>query len=195
MTARLALMRHAPTAWNRARRIQGRTDIPLDDGARQDLERLSLPPPWDRATLWSSPLSRARETARRVARREPCLSDALIEMDWGAWEGRHGTDLRSDPESGYRDIEAWGWHFTPPGGESPEAVRSRLEPWLDALTGDNIAICHIGIMRVILAMAWGWDFAGPCPFAIKRNRLYLLERASGTWCPRSDAVRLTQVAQ
>ncbi|MCU9837763.1 histidine phosphatase family protein [Ruegeria sp. WL0004] len=172
---RLALLRHGHTEWNRAGRIQGRSDIPLDDQARQDLSELCLPAPWDKATLWSSPLLRAAETARLVAGGAPRSDDALIEMDWGEWEGRRGRDLLDIPGSGFRHIEDWGWDYRPPGGESPAELRNRLQGWLRTLSGDNVAVCHIGIMRVILAMAYGWDFAGPAPFKIKRNRLFVVE--------------------
>ena len=40
---RLALLRHGHTAWNRAGRIQGRSDIPLDAQAREDLSGYALP--------------------------------------------------------------------------------------------------------------------------------------------------------
>ena len=172
---RLALLRHGHTEWNRAGRIQGRSDIPLDDQARQDLSELCLPAPWDKATLWSSPLHRAAETARLVAGGAPRSDDALIEMDWGEWEGQRGLDLLEIPGSGFRHIENWGWDYRPPGGESPADLRDRLQGWLATLSGDNVAVCHIGIMRVILAMAYGWDFAGPAPFKIKRNRLFVVE--------------------
>ncbi|MEM6940079.1 MAG: histidine phosphatase family protein [Pseudomonadota bacterium] len=187
---RLALLRHGPTEWNRAGRIQGRTDIPLDPQAARDLSALCLPPGWATARLWSSPLHRAAETAKLVARRDPEVSDALIEMDWGGWEGKKGADLRADPESGFRDIEAWGWKYQPPGGESPGALRDRLVPWRDGLEGDNIAVCHIGVMRVLMALATGWDFSGPAPFRVKRNRLFVLERAADQWRLAPEPVRL-----
>ena len=66
---RLGLLRHGHTEWNRAGQIQGRTDIPLDAEAFQQLSTLRLPPPWDQATLWTSPLSRAAQTAELVAGR------------------------------------------------------------------------------------------------------------------------------
>lgn len=172
---RLALLRHGHTDWNRAGRIQGRSDIPLDDEARAELSRYSLPAPWDSASVWSSPLARAAETAQLVSGRAPQTSDALIEMNWGDWEGRRGADLIQIPDSGYRHIEDWGWGFRPPGGESPAEIWARIEPWLATLSGDTLAVCHIGIMRVILAKAWGWDFAGPAPFKIKRNRFYIVD--------------------
>lgn len=172
---RLALLRHGHTAWNRAGRIQGRSDIPLDDEARAQLSGLRLPPPWDKAELWSSPLSRATETAQLVTGRAPRTNPALTEMDWGDWEGKRGLDLIADTDSGYRHIEDWGWNYRPPGGESPAELWARLEPWLAGLQTDAVAVCHIGIMRVILARAWGWEFAGPAPFRIKRNRLYVVD--------------------
>ncbi|MGR3516399.1 histidine phosphatase family protein [Sulfitobacter pontiacus] len=187
---RLALLRHGHTGWNRAGRIQGRTDIPLDDDARAGLAALALPMPWNRADLVSSPLSRAAETARLVADRAPKTAPALMEMDWGKWEGLHGVDLKADPASGFRDIEDWGWGYTPPGGESPDSLRERLIPWANGLTRDTVAVCHIGVMRVLLAHATGWGFAGPAPFQIKRNRLYLLDISPKGWTAHPDPIRL-----
>ncbi len=171
---RLALLRHGPTAWNRAGRIQGRSDIALDDQARADLAGFALPQPWETADLWSSPLARAVETAQIVAARTPRTDPALNEMNWGDWEGRRGVDLVADPDSGFRHIEAWGWDYHAPNGESPSKVWGRLQPWLSRLHKDAVAVCHIGIMRVLLARAYGWGFDGPAPFRIKRNRLFIL---------------------
>ena len=187
---RVALLRHGHTAWNRAGRIQGRTDVPLDAEARADLAARRLPAPWDAADLVASPLSRAVETARLVAGRAPRIEPALTEMHWGEWEGREGRALLADAGSGYRHIEDWGWGYQPPGGESPRAVWDRLAPWLDALTGDTVAVCHIGVMRVLLARATGWEFAGPAPFRVKRARLYVLTRDTGGWSLAEDTPRL-----
>ncbi len=185
---RLALLRHGHTDWNRAGRIQGRSDIPLDADARAELSGYCLPSPWDEASVWSSPLGRAAETAELVSGKAPRTSDALIEMNWGEWEGQRGADLIEIPDSGYRHIEDWGWDYRPPGGESPAELWARVAPWLEALSGDTLAVCHIGIMRVILAKAWGWNFAGPAPFRIKRNRLYVIDL--NTMQAEAEPVRL-----
>ncbi|KAE9632765.1 histidine phosphatase family protein [Parasedimentitalea maritima] len=189
---RLALLRHGHTHWNRAGRIQGRSDIPLDDEARADLAAFALPAPWDHADLWSSPLMRAAETARIVSDREPQTAPALTEMFWGDWEGSHGLDLKADPNSGFRDIEQWGWDYRPPNGETPGEVWARISPWVASLQRDTVAVCHIGIMRMILARAYGWNFDGPAPFRIKRNRLFIVEIDGDTLTPLADPVRLTK---
>lgn len=186
----LALLRHGHTPWNRAGRIQGRTDVDLDADARAQLSELRLPPPWDNADLWSSPLSRAAKTAELVTGRTPKTDPALMEMNWGDWEGQHGTTLRADPASGFRDIEDWGWDYTPPNGESPSALRARLIPWAQSLQRDAVAVCHIGVMRVLMAHAMGWDFAGPAPFQIKRNRLFILQIDGQQWSSIPEPIRL-----
>ena len=98
---RLAIIRHGHTAWNRAGKIQGRTDIPLDSEATEQLGAQRLPLAWSAATLWSSPLARAQQTAQLIGRHEPKTDDALIEMDWGEWEGKQGKRLKADPASGF----------------------------------------------------------------------------------------------
>lgn len=187
---RLALLRHGHTAWNRAGRIQGRTDIPLDAEAIEDLSRLTLPADWHDAHLVASPLLRAKDTARLVTGQTPEEIPDLIEMNWGAWEGKKGVDLRVDPQSGYRDIETWGWDFCPPSGERLSDLRTRLQRWLDSVQTDTLAVCHIGVMRVILAIGTGWNFQGPAPFRVKRNRLYILEKKNDRWTVAPEPVRL-----
>jgi probable phosphoglycerate mutase len=187
---RIALLRHGHTAWNRAGRIQGSSDISLDDTARSELAGYRLPAEWATAELWSSPLQRATETARIVAGSAPRTDVALGEMHWGDWEGLRGLDLAADPTSGFRHIEDWGWHYHAPGGESPAQLWGRIEPWLAGLTRDAVVVCHIGVMRVLLARAHGWDFDGPAPFAIKRNRLFVLSADNGVLAAEPDPVRL-----
>ncbi len=187
---KLALIRHGHTLWNRAGRIQGRTDIALDPDAVTELSGYKLPADWADANLVSSPLMRAAQTAEIIAGRKPELEDTLIEMNWGDWEGLRGVDLKLDPNSGFRDIEYWGWNYRPPNGESPQDVWNRIEPWVMELANDTIAVCHIGIMRMILAKAIGWDFDGPAPFKIKRNRLYVVELDKGLHMVGDEPVRL-----
>ncbi|MEW9921613.1 histidine phosphatase family protein [Marimonas sp. MJW-29] len=191
---RLALLRHGHTEWNRAGRIQGRTDVPLDDEATRQLTGLRLPEAWEEADIFASPLSRAIDTARLVADRAPRIDPALIEMNWGDWEGLRAAELYADPGHDYRHVDDWGWHYTPPGGESPAALRARLLPWLATRDRDTVAVCHIGVMRVMLALASDWHFNGPPPFQIKRNRLYVLEVAPGKLTLLPDPVRLIERA-
>ncbi|TVQ56314.1 MAG: histidine phosphatase family protein [Rhodobacteraceae bacterium] len=169
----LALLRHFPTDWNGEGRLQGRVDRPLTAEARATLAALAPPPPWDRARVVASPLSRAQETARALW---PAVeTDArLVELDWGAWEGLRPRDLLADPASGFVPMERWGWTRRPPGGESPADGWARVAPLLAEIAADGRAtalVLHRGLMRVILAEAHGWRYDAPEPFAIKRGRL------------------------
>jgi probable phosphoglycerate mutase len=175
----IALLRHFPTDWNGEHRLQGRTDRPLTAEARAALRGLALPPPWDRADLWASTLSRARETAAILARgRRVCCDPRLVELAQGAWEGRVTRDLIADPASGYAHVERWGWHRRPPGGgESPADGLIRALPALAEIAAAGapaVIVTHRALMRALLARAWGWDYDRPEPFEIRRGRLYPL---------------------
>jgi probable phosphoglycerate mutase len=166
-------MRHFPTDWNRAGRLQGRVDRPLTAEARAALGGLAAPAPWDRARALASPLSRAVETARALWR-DVETDPRLVEIDWGRWEGLRPADLLADPASGFTPMERWGWTRRPPGGESPADAWTRVRPLLAeiaAAAAPTVIVAHRGLIRVILARAHGWDFDRPEPFAIKRARL------------------------
>lgn len=149
----LYLVRHGETEWNRARRIQGRTDIPLNDNGREQARltgMLLVRRPI--ARVYASPLSRAFETASIIATElglpEPETHDALVERDYGDAEGLsfHDVDVRYP-----RDVEA-------PGRESREAVAARVVPALLEIAarhpGEALAVVsHGGAIRAALLFA------------------------------------------
>ncbi len=93
--ALLLLARHGETDWNRERRAQGHTDIPLNDEGRRQARELALRlRSFEIHALVASDLSRAAETARIVGDAiglSPVLSPAWREIGLGALEGREGT--------------------------------------------------------------------------------------------------------
>jgi probable phosphoglycerate mutase len=112
-------------------------------------------------------------------------------MSWGDWEGLRGEDLARDLPKAYRPLSEWGWDFRPPGGESLREVWDRVAPWLFSLREPTLAVTHMGVMRVVLARAYGWTFQGPPPFQIKRDRLYIVHVSrNGTLVPVKDPLRL-----
>ena len=78
--ARLAIIRHGRTEWNRDGKIQGHRDIPLESAAIAELATYRLLDEWQHANLLSSPLSRAVHTAELITDRKPLIEPALIEM-------------------------------------------------------------------------------------------------------------------
>lgn len=175
---RVALIRHAPTAWNRDRRLQGRSDIPLSDEGRAMARSWRLPPALAGFVWVTSELARARETAALMGL-EPGSADArLNEMDWAEWTGRTLADLRAEFGAGMAANEARGLDFRPPGGESPREVSERLASWLREradLGFDTGAITHRGVLRAALALAAGWDFLGMPPLDLDRDGVLLLD--------------------
>src|SRR5271166_867200 len=125
----LFLFRHGETDWNRAGRLQGHTDTPLNATGLAQAEALSerLRPHCLDAVL-SSDLSRAWTTGRIVAEAlgVPLIGEAgLREADIGAAEGLFWPEVKS--RFGEELTERW---FTDddmafPGGETGLATRTR----------------------------------------------------------------------
>jgi uncharacterized phosphatase len=146
----LYLVRHGETDWNRLRRIQGRTDIPLNDTGRHQAlatSRLLARREWD--AIISSPLSRALETASIIAAKlglpAPVANDALVERNYGDAEGLEDTELdRRFPGD------------TPvPGREEKEDLVARVLPALLEIADQYpdqavIVVSHGGVIRSVL---------------------------------------------
>lgn len=150
----IALVRHGETDWNRERRIQGATDIPMNDRGRAQsratAERLAGGC-WD--AVVTSPLSRSAETATIIADRlgldEPDLLPALAER-------RHGT-LEGLTTAERRRLEAEAVPIE--GLESRVSVVSRAVPALLGLAarhpgGAVVAVTHGGVIQSVLLHLW-----------------------------------------
>jgi uncharacterized phosphatase len=149
----LYLVRHGETEWNRQRRIQGLTDIPLNDTGREQARltgTLLTRRPITRVV--TSPLGRARETAQIIAAQlglgEPELRDAFVERNYGEAEGLdfHEIDVRYPA-----GVEV-------PGREEREDVAARVIPALQALAAEYsgeaiVVVSHGGAIRAALMTA------------------------------------------
>jgi broad specificity phosphatase PhoE len=169
MTA-LALLRHADTAWSLEGRIQGRADVPLLPGTSCRLPELCRG-----MRVVTSPLARCVETAALLGASDAAREPRLVEMDWGSWQGETLTGLRKALGQAMLENEARGLDFTPPGGESPGILISRLKDWLRdvALQGaPTLAVTHRGVIRAILAEATGWDMRGKPPVKLDWNAVH-----------------------
>jgi broad specificity phosphatase PhoE len=144
----LLLVRHGETDWNAEGRLQGHTDRPLSEfGGRQtrrladDLEDEEL------EAIYSSDLSRARETAEIVGERlglPVVLDPDLREKDWGTWEGLTAVE---------RDRVEFV-------GESTEAHQERILRALQRISerhpgGRVLVVTHGGSMRRVQTEALG----------------------------------------
>jgi broad specificity phosphatase PhoE len=158
------LARHGETNDNiEPIRVQGFRDTPLNDTGRRQAaelaERMSFASPRI-ASLWSSDLSRARETAEIVGARiglEPRLDERLREAYRGVWEGRLFIDIeREDPE-GYAAWRRAGETFRFPGGESLRDQLDRVSASVQDVRNDGqgpaLVVCHGGSIRVMLCAA------------------------------------------
>ena len=180
----LVLLRHGPTEWNATKRLQGRSDIPLSSLGWQAVRQKVLPPEFTTFRWVTSPLARARETAALLGVTAD-IEPALIEMDFGAWEGRTLGQVRAENPEAVAVNEALGLDFRPPGGETPREIQARLEEFGRRLLADGrdtAAISHKGVIRAALSLATGWDMTGKPPARLDCGaaHLFLLD-ATGHW--------------
>lgn len=124
---RLLLVRHGRTAWNHERRFLGATDLPLDEVGTAEAAALGARLGGTFTAVYSSPLSRALQTASAIAPPTPVIVDALRELCQGELEGLDGpTALERHPEF-FVQFQADPTHCRPPGnnGETLAETRDR----------------------------------------------------------------------
>jgi probable phosphoglycerate mutase len=174
---KLALLRHGPTEWNAAGRIQGHTDIPLSEAGLAKMAALRLSFSFPR--VYASPLLRARQTVEALGLAGAILDARLMEQNWGVWEGLTRADIlaRHGEDAFVKAGSEQGEVFRPGGGESTGELHARVASFLkDAARapGDAVVVAHLGVLRAAYTLATGWDMATPMPADLDVSKILLL---------------------
>src|ERR1044071_2900468 len=159
---RILLARHGETAWNVARRLQGHTDIPLNELGREQARALAARLAGAGLTaIWTSDLSRARETGEIIAAglglAAPMTDRELRERQYGIFEGLTRDECMARDRAAW---DAWVWETgAPPGGEPGTEATARLArppPRIaDAEGGPVLVVSHGAVMRLYLMSVLG----------------------------------------
>ncbi|MBO1903116.1 histidine phosphatase family protein [Leucobacter weissii] len=169
----IAIVRHGETDWNLARRIQGRTEVPLNatgrEQARTAARLLAAGPGW--SGLSSSPMLRAIETAEILSGAlglgDPYIDHALWERDFGPAEGL----LVAEAERRWPGLDI-------PGAETLDALAERaaagLLRTLEEAPG-TVVVAHGALIRSGLTRIGG----APLP-RILNCEVWILSRDGGS---------------
>jgi broad specificity phosphatase PhoE len=159
MTNIIYLMRHGETDWNVDGRLQGQTDVPLNDNGRaQARAAVSFVATLDIEACYASDLARALETAQIVISQHPKRFSPiglaeLRERNFGYMNGRTHEVIeahkRSNPEL-YIDLDGKGRLF-PKDGEQEDIWINRVIGIFERLKNSHqsaiLCVTHGGVIR------------------------------------------------
>ena len=162
---KLYLLRHGRTRWNEEGKLQGRTDVPLNEEgragalrAREELRNVPF------SAVFSSPLSRARETAEIIAAGKAAVTtDArLLELRFGAAEGMDIFSLPPEERPTYLLFSDPARYVPPAGGERWDELLTRCGAFLHdvILPGEGrwehvLIVAHGGAVRGLFGSMFG----------------------------------------
>ena len=160
----IVLVRHGETVWHAENRYAGRTDVALNDRGRAQAQRLAQ---WAAGAqldaIWSSTLTRARETAERAASATGLparVDERLVELDFGRGEGLTSADMQREfPEAlGAFRADPATHHL--PGGEDPHQAVDRALACLEDIAAEHpsgrvLVVAHTTLLRLTLCRLIG----------------------------------------
>ena len=166
---RLFLVRHGATTATEEDRFSGSSGAELSEQGRWQAARLG-----DRlaqqglTAAYSSPLSRALDTARIIGERcglEPVTREGLCEIGHGHWEGLKRKDVEERFAAEYAAWEADPFTFAPEGGESGVGVLARALPVIREIVtahpgGRVLVVSHKATLRLVLSSLLAFDPRG-----------------------------------
>ncbi len=168
----LWLVRHGATEWSENGRHTSYTDLPLlpegEETARSLGPRLAEHP---FALVLTSPLQRARVTARLAGFPDAIVDDDLREWDYGELEGMTTSQLRET-------TPGWSvWRSDIPGGETAADVAARARRVIargQQADGDTLLFAHAHVLRVLTAVYLGFPPEAGAQFALDTATINVL---------------------
>ena len=158
------IIRHGQTEKNKAKLLQGRSDLPLNDAGIREAEAvrdrfLGAGIRFDR--VYTSPLIRAVRTAEIIAGdASPVIDERLIEMDYGPYEGLDLRDWSQVPEEVRHFFSDFVRHPAPAGMEPLDEVVRRLGVFLEEIR-ETAAEENVLISTHAIAMKGALEYLTP----------------------------------
>lgn len=159
-------MRHGQTAWNKEEIFRGRSDVPLDEaGLRQAELAGEYFKEIEIHAIYSSPLSRAWQTAQKIAqfhKLEVQPLEGIIDMSFGNWEGHPHQEIQKNDREIYRQWREEPQRVRIPGGEGLEEVRVRAMAALEEVIQKHpgkilVLVSHRVVCKVLICAILGLD--------------------------------------
>lgn len=187
---KLIVIRHAETTWNRDKRMQGTTDTPLSDVGRAQAQALGRRLAGrEFCALYSSDLSRARDTARAIAEhtgRELVIEPRLQERRFGIFEGLVATEIVSRYPEEHARFASRDPDYEVPGGESARDFVRRCIGCLSEIAGRHrgeevVVVTHGLVLDSLYRAAHGLEHGEPRPVPLINASVNLFGYSGGAW--------------
>lgn len=204
------IMRHGETEWNKLRKLQGQTDIPLNEFGeelayitRDGMKDLEF------QAVYSSPLIRARRTAEIMAegRSLPVIvNEYLKEINFGAGEGESLEAINQNPDGNLYKFLNKPEEYTPmEGGESFEQVKDRCRKFMEEVIIPSegkcdrmLIVAHGAFIRIMISLIenipysefWKRSRHKNCAvttFSCENGKLHLLEEGKIYYTEKEEA--------
>lgn len=191
-TTRFCLVRHGETNWNVERRLQGHTDIPLNErGLTQAIQMAAALKgaalKFD--ILYSSDLQRAYQTAQAIEKAfqvSAIIDPSLRERHLGALQG-FTTD-----EAPNKEPELWQAHLNRDlhhhlnGGESIQQFAERIHGALEKIRSAHLGktvllVSHGGALDMMYRLASNQPLAAEKAVSVPNASLNWVSHDGGTW--------------
>ena len=187
---KLIVIRHAETTWNRDKRMQGTTDTPLSDVGRAQAQALGRRLAGrDFSALYSSDLSRARDTARAIAEHTGCelvLDPRLQERRFGIFEGLVAAEIEARYPEEHARFASRDPDYAVPGGESARSFSTRCLGCLARIAGRHrgeeiVVVTHGLVLDSLYRAAHGLDHGVPRPVPLINASVNLFGYGDSAW--------------
>lgn len=187
---RICVIRHGETDWNAEKRIQGHTDIVLNDTGRAQALAMAFNAAHHRFdAIYSSDLARAMQTAEMLAQREDHIVKPLPQLrerHYGIFQGLTAAEAAERHPAAHAHYIARDPDYDFETGESLRAFAGRVAQGIDWLvrhhTGKTLAaVSHSGVLDIIYRRATGRPLDAPRDFRIPNCGLNWFHFDSQGW--------------
>lgn len=187
---KLIWIRHGETDWNKESRLQGLSDVALNERGEKQSRLLAASFPDRPDRIFVSPLSRARAFAAPLAERfglSMQVVPELREIAFGRWEGLRYADMDTDMRDLFVRWREAPQHHCPPEGEPLALMSDRVAEAIRKITAamgeeeSAAVVTHGGVIRVALSQLFGFSAEVSVRLSVDTGSVSVTQKLSGGW--------------